>query len=589
MSGRSLRTGEWLIEHGVCTPAEIDICVHAQRASRTHALGGDAHLPIGKIIELHGFADREQIEQAVRETGQVAGEFRVNLPVSVCREYQIMPLGIEGAELVVASLQPLTDPEKQNLLRIALGYGNNVSGIRIEPRDPAEIRNSLRQTVRVDSKTLAQEIDEFCRICRDHESMDDGGLLGQIITHLVLDALQSEASDIHVQQHSTSPLFNTIRYRIAGELRPRFWLSSDAATRLVTKLKDSAGCIMSDKLRPQDGRLTIALGGSDTRELRFACTPYDGGEVAILRLFDLSVDARLEDIFQFQPGIRDEIRQICQIRGKNGGMNLFTGPTGAGKSTTMTAALRLIPRHRVNVETLEDPVENRVPLVKHIQVNEAIGVTFAEGLRRMLRRDIDVIAVGELRDSDTAEIALRAAQTGHKLFSTLHTDTVPDSISRLVNMLDPGYRQLGLMAIASTLRSVVNQRLVRRLCSCAKVDTASVSARGNALFEHLLIHLDLDPDTRVGVPVGCDVCEQTGFTRRRIQVAEAAFFPPTQAVRDGMERLFYEGRPTRIIEIPGVRYYSREDAVRTLLSNRIIDLGEAVAALNLIGVVAVAA
>ena len=301
----------------------------------------------------------------------------------------------------------------------------------------------------------------------------------RLINGIIADAARNGVSDIHFEPYETGLV---VRMRIDGELREKLRLPSSVAPVVVSRIKVMARLDIAERRIPQDGRIGLTLGGR-LLDVRVSTLPSRGGERVVLRLLDkANVATGLDDL-----GMTDADRAaINRALGEPNGIILVTGPTGSGKTTTLYAALRNLNDGRRNILTVEDPVEYAVDGIGQTQVDPKVGLTFAAGLRAILRQDPDVVLVGEIRDRETAEIAVQASLTGHLVLATVHTNDAPGAITRMRDMkVEP-------FLLASTLRAVVAQRLVRRLClSCRK-------PLADGAFE----------------AVGCHDCGQSGYKGR---------------------------------------------------------------------------
>lgn len=330
------------------------------------------------------------------------------------------------------------------------------------------------------------------------EITTDGSVVN-MANRLITDAIRMGASDIHIEPYER---FMRVRYRLDGVLHEMQQLGIEKSKPLISRLKIMSELDIAEKRRPQDGRIRVRQDGR-TIDIRVSSLPTDFGEKVVLRILDksqLQLDlAKLgfekEDLKKFERTIKLPY-----------GMILVTGPTGSGKTTTLYAALQHINDPKVNITTIEDPVEYNLPGINQTQVRSEIGVTFSAALRSILRQDPNIIMVGEIRDSETAEIAIRSALTGHLVFSTLHTNDAPSAVTRLIDMgVEP-------FLVASSLRMILAQRLLRKLCDKCKAQYEPSAEEKEELSEWIpsggLVKGDFFK------AVGCQSCNNTGYKGR---------------------------------------------------------------------------
>ncbi|WP_425338476.1 type II secretion system ATPase GspE [Sphingomonas jejuensis] len=344
------------------------------------------------------------------------------------------------------------------------------------------------------------------------ESADDAPAI-RLINGIIADAARQGVSDIHVEPYETGLV---VRMRIDGVLRETLRMPPHAAPVLVSRIKVMSRLDIAERRVPQDGRMGLSLGGK-LLDVRVSTLPSRAGERVVMRILDKENAGIGFDTLGLTPATTEVLGDAL---GEPNGIILVTGPTGSGKTTTLYAGLRLLNDGSRNILTVEDPVEYAVDGVGQTQVNAKVGMDFATGLRAILRQDPDVVMVGEIRDRETAEIAVQASLTGHLVLSTVHTNDALGAITRLRDMkVEP-------FLLASTLRAVLAQRLVRRLCpTCRRPQPAG--ERAAAL-------LGLRPDETVYEPGGCVECNGTGF-KGRIGVYEAV------RIDDTLRRLINDG------------------------------------------------
>nr|WP_269454038.1 ATPase, T2SS/T4P/T4SS family [Sphingomonas sp. CCH10-B3] len=344
------------------------------------------------------------------------------------------------------------------------------------------------------------------------DTADDAPAI-RLINGIIADAARNGVSDIHIEPYESGLV---VRMRIDGVLRETLRMPPHVAPVVVSRIKVMARLDIAERRVPQDGRMGLSLGGK-LLDVRVSTLPSRAGERVVLRILDKDNAGINLDVLGMSPAINTMLRTAIS---EPNGIVLVTGPTGSGKTTTLYAALRLLNDGTRNILTVEDPVEYAIDGVGQTQVNPKVGLTFAAGLRAILRQDPDVVMVGEIRDRETAEIAVQASLTGHLVLSTVHTNDAIGAITRMRDMkVEP-------FLLASTLRGVIAQRLVRRLCpSCRR----PVQAQGSVSSL-----LGFDPGAIVYEPVGCDECGGTGF-KGRIGVFEAIRIDETirRLINDG--------------------------------------------------------
>jgi type IV pilus assembly protein PilB len=337
-----------------------------------------------------------------------------------------------------------------------------------------------------------------------------------LVASMIKAAAERRASDIHIEPHSDD---TAIRFRVDGMLREYQRIPKVLQNSVALRIKILSDMDIAERRAPQDGRFLVKIGGRRI-DLRVSTLPTQYGEKVVMRL--LEGDAPLQDLARlgFPQWIEERLRPMLRLPQ---GMILVTGPTGSGKSTTLYSSLLLIRRPSINIITVEDPVEYAVAGLNQVQVNTKAGLTFASCLRSILRQDPNVIMIGEIRDKETAEIALKAAQTGHRVLSTLHTNDSVSAVTRLLDLGVPGFQ------IATSLTAIIAQRLIRRLCICSKsVPTTPEYA------SQLVLAAIPDPPPFHNALNGCEICDLTGF-KGRIGIYEmlAVDEPIRAAIREG--------------------------------------------------------
>lgn len=322
---------------------------------------------------------------------------------------------------------------------------------------------------------------------------DDDAPIIRLLNAILFEAIREKVSDVHIEPYSKELV---IRFRLDGVLKSSLTSQVKIAPFLVTRIKVLARLDIAEKRVPQDGRLTVKLGGRDI-DLRVSTMPSVYGERVVLRLLDKEDNSL--DLTTL--GMDSEyLESIEKLIAKPHGIILVTGPTGSGKTTTLYACLRKLDRNAQNIMTIEDPIEYYFDGISQTQVNARANMSFARGLRAILRQDPDVVLVGEIRDTETARISVQASLTGHLVLSTLHTNTAIGAITRLRDM------EIEPFLLASTVQAVMSQRLVRRLCGSCKEEYSPTT------FEQK--ELKLKKGQKIYRPKGCEKCFNTGYNKR---------------------------------------------------------------------------
>ncbi|GAA0441005.1 GspE/PulE family protein [Leifsonia naganoensis] len=508
-------------------------------ASMTEILILHGHLPIEYLDSVSGepAADestvRELLARGAITPGQVAraraaqsglpfvelGDYPVDraavglIPGPLCRRHVVLPIGVQDGTVILA----MADPGNV----FAIDDVRAASRMSVAPAvaDMPDLLAAIDRYVRADDELsdLTTTLEEESAPVQDTaiaESGDDDAPIVRFVNLLVSQAIQDHASDIHIEpaEHDVR-----VRYRIDGVLHAMQSAPKAIQNGVISRLKIMSDIDIAERRKPQDGRMSVVHGGRQI-DLRVATLPTVWGEKVVMRILDnTNTGMTLRDLNLLERNFETYRASYS----KPYGMILVTGPTGSGKSTTLYTTLNAVARPEINVITVEDPVEYRMPGVNQVQVNPKAGLTFASALRSILRSDPDVVLLGEIRDHETAQIAIEASLTGHLVLSTLHTNDAPSAVTRLTEMdIEP-------FLVGSALDCVVAQRLARRLCDrCKQPATYSADDLRRLRFA---IPAD-EPVPPVFMPVGCPTCSNTGY-RGRIAVHEV------MAVTEEIERL----------------------------------------------------
>ena len=471
-------------------------------------------------LEMAGATTQELLDVACAVSGWAAADLSkvtkasaALLSVTFARRYGVVPVREQGAILEVATANPLS-PHLERDLAFA-----SARQIRLTIASPAAMSAAYervyggRASVAITAARIEWVVKEGPLGPR---SIPSRGSVVDALDRIIADALDQRASDVHFEPKDDDLL---VRFRVDGVLHDVTRIGPDVAPLVISRLKVLAGLDISDRRRPQDGRASTKFDGRMV-DLRVSTLPLnDRLEKAVVRLLDAATAAHGLGSLGFFPG---EAHRFDQLLGQNEGMVLVTGPTGSGKTTTLYAAIEHSRSAETNIVTVEDPIEYHLAGINQVQVNEKSGLSFAAALRSIVRQDPDIILVGEIRDAETAAIAVKAGLTGHLVLSTLHTIDAVSAISRLADI------GVEMGALAGALKGVVAQRLVRRLCEscCSSVTLAELPVTQQMLFTG-------HKTEKLRRAVGCEACRGTGY-RGRMVVAEVLLV--TDDVRSAIAR-----------------------------------------------------
>ena len=491
--------GQLLISKGVISEDQLRIAAQEQSKSPQ---------PLGRLLVRLGFLSEATIRDVLSENlGQESVDLSTVIidsaaialiPKDIARRYQLLPLSVDttNKNLTLAIADPdniialdqvraLLNDEYRLITQLAsesdilraidqyYGFELSIDGI-LHEIEPGEM----------DYQNLQQGVNEFSQP------------VVRLIDALLTEAVQQSASDIHFEPESS---FLRIRYRVDGVLRQVRSLHKSFWPAMVVRMKVMSGMNIAETRAPQDGRISLRLSGRPI-DFRVASHPTTHGENLVLRILDRQRGIVAID----QIGLDDlALSTLRNIIAKPEGIVLVTGPTGSGKTTTLYSVLNHVNTESVNIMTLEDPVEYPIPLIRQSSVNEAAKLDFASGIRSMMRQDPDIILVGEIRDHPTAEMAFRAAMTGHQVYSTLHTNSAIGAIPRLLD--------IGILPdiLAGNIIGIIAQRLIRTLCPHCKYSYRPDST------ERKILGLSHNDDTTLYRAAGCDLCHHQGYKGRR--------------------------------------------------------------------------
>ncbi|GMA51863.1 type II secretion system protein E [Alicyclobacillus contaminans] len=490
-----IRLGDLLLSMGMITQEQLDHALEIQRETKGR---------LGEILIQEGYLSEEQfIEVLEFQLGvphvnlfrfQIDPTIVALIPESVARRYQVLALKKERNKLTVAMVDPL-DYYAIDDIRMSTGFN-------VEP----VIASKHEMQVYIERYYgLPGSLEELSTLVPKEEALgehvtDEDSPVVRLVNQIVHQGLQQRASDIHIDPGLEEVI---VRYRVDGLLRTELTLPKSMQNIVITRIKIMANLNIAERRLPQDGRMQVEVDFRQV-DIRVSTIPTVHGEKCVMRLLDAK-NAVLElDKLGMSP---ENLRVFQSMIRSAHGMVLITGPTGSGKTTTLYAALGHLSSVERNIITIEDPVEYQLPGINQVQVNPVIGLTFARGLRSILRQDPDIVMVGEIRDSETAEIAVRGSLTGHLVLSTLHTNDAVSSLTRLIDMgIEP-------FLVASAVTGIVAQRLVRRVCDqCRAVYTPTPS-------EAAWLEAHGVPMTQMVKGSGCGHCNNTGY-RGRLAIHE---------------------------------------------------------------------
>ena len=502
--------GQILVEQGYILPEQLEMALKEQTAT---------NLRIGEILVKNGWVTEKDLAEAISKQTKYPfvslSMFRPmqeaieTIPESMARRLEVVPLSIDenANKLTVAISDPF------NIL--ALDEIRMITGMDLDIMIAtlSDIKRAIESFYSVKSsidraliEVVEEESTEFDLSREEAVSIDDAPVV-KLVNTILGQAVESGASDVHVEPFENE---TRVRYRIDGVLFDMLTFPKHLHPPVSSRIKIMSGMDIAEKRHPQDGRILLRAAGRRI-DIRVSSLPAIYGEKLVLRLLDQATAMVGLEKLGLDPEEKVVLDKIIEVPY---GIILVTGPTGRGKSTTLYSILQTLNSYDVNITTVEDPVEYTIAGVNQVQINEKAGLTFDTVLRSILRQDPDIILVGEMRDTETAQLAVRAALTGHLVLSTLHTNDAPSSIIRMVDMGIPSF------LVSSSVVAVMAQRLVRKLCPSCKVPYE--------LPQDVAESLGLDGFTTVYKPLGCDECRGTGY-RGRTAIFE--IMPMTEEIR----------------------------------------------------------
>jgi general secretion pathway protein E len=420
--------------------------------------------------------------------------------------HRILAVEVNDEAVVIASAEPYIRGWERNLEHV---LRKPIRRVLVDPRDLARhtaefysmagsVRGA-RTADRASGSVGVGNLEQMLELGSMTEPDANDQHIVKIVDWLLQYAFEQRASDIHIEPRRDT---GTVRFRIDGVLHNVYELPAQVCAAVSSRIKILGRMDVAEKRRPQDGRIKTRTPNGNEVELRLSTLPTAFGEKLVMRIFDPDV---LQRSFEQLGLADDDLRHWHQMTDSGHGIVLVTGPTGSGKTTTLYSTLRQLATPEVNVCTIEDPIEMVEGAFNQMQVNHGINLNFSAGVRALMRQDPDIIMVGEIRDLETANMAIQAALTGHLVLSTLHTNDSPSSISRLMELGAPAY------LIRATVRGIMSQRLVRILCPhCKTFNRTDLDA-----WLQLTQPWAIEPPERIAHPVGCTKCRDTGYIGRQ--------------------------------------------------------------------------
>ncbi|MCR9144555.1 MAG: type II secretion system ATPase GspE [bacterium] len=492
--------GELLLEDGIISREELQEALKIQKKSS---------LKLGQILIKKGLVDEEQVTKVLARqfgfTFQSRLSFKYDesftrIPVNLIHRSRLVPVGRSGKTVTVAVADP-TDLHPMDDLRATLKEMRVKFVLSPESEVMRVIHGSFDQAAAAAREVMdgiqEEEYSEFAELSEDTMDMANEAPIIRMVNAILTQGTQERASDIHVEPYDKSV---EVRYRIDGILHKRLSPPKMIHAGLVSRIKIMANLNIAENRLPQDGRIQIKVAGNEV-DIRVSTIPTRYGERVVMRLLNKSDVRYSMETMGFTGALEKSIRKVIA---EPDGIFLVTGPTGSGKSTTLYAVLSELNDEERNILTAEDPVEYEIEGIGQMQMQEKIGLTFATALRAMLRQDPDVIMVGEVRDQETARIAIQSALTGHLVLSTLHTNDCPSAVTRLMDMGIEPY------LITSTVQAVLAQRLVRVICPKCKTGFKPTPAELNDIG----LKASQLKNGKLFRGKGCEHCAGTGYRGR---------------------------------------------------------------------------
>jgi len=542
-------------------PRHYDLALAEQSMRRANG----RHFSIEEILRRNGFSGDN------KSRAKTKGSSKEDLTTQALRLYVssanqaamgLCLLEVRNGTLRIAVGDRLDDADLVRITTALQRANHEVTDVEVEPWDRAELARLMREQSEMAGERLLRLLSSLAK------DPDDAMLVEQAVNDILAEALESRTSDIHLTlQEDDARCW--IRYRVDGDLVYKHLVPHRVMAPLVTRIKTDAKMDAADRQHPQDGRLAFEWQGRMI-DVRVAALPVaPSGQKLTLRLLDRENLRSFDELFMHAPQVADRLRKTVHGHTKDGGLIVVSGPTGSGKSTTLYGIIQEIDRSSRAVYSVEAPVEYDMPLVDQTSVTDGSTNSIADIIRALMRHDPDVIIVGEMRDSDTVEAALRATESGHLVITTVHSVDALHTLDRIDGFLSSAYRTSGLYILGHALIASLSQRLVKTVCpACHKTERAiDVFVEAERCAD-----VGFQPEEYVALAnkEGCDLCNHTGFLGRTLAL-EAMFPPEDQASRRTITEMMVSNVTSSVVDVPGTIYMPRRASIVDLVRRNAID------------------